>query len=176
MKRARARTLTHGGASPAKHGAVAISTLDGPQVPAGQGTRPGHPCAPPGRVSGAPGRTTLPPDRATIAIVLFRAPGPGGGGVALYGAPMDSPGSGRWCLVVRPYHAGRPRGDHDRPWPQTPRRAGSVEGRAGQRIADSTMGALSGRGRPPAGLEKSEAYRLVDLREAMSAFRQITSA
>ncbi len=31
MKRARARAMTHGGASPAKHGVIAISALDGPR-------------------------------------------------------------------------------------------------------------------------------------------------
>jgi hypothetical protein len=30
--------MTHGGASPAKHGAVAVSGSDGPRVLAGQGT------------------------------------------------------------------------------------------------------------------------------------------
>ena len=37
MKRARARTITHGGASPAKHGAVAMSTLESPRHPRGKG-------------------------------------------------------------------------------------------------------------------------------------------
>ncbi len=62
------------GSSPAKHGAVAIFALNGPQVPTGQGTRPGRACAPPGRASRCSEEVTSPSGRATIAIVRFRAP------------------------------------------------------------------------------------------------------